>query len=622
MTATVSEHILRRLREWGVDHVFGCPGDGVHALLAACDRIEDAPRLVRSPHARTSAFQAVGHARFGGRPGVCAAASGPDAIHLLGGLYDAKLDRVPVLAIVGRPRTERDGPHRPAPDPDALFRDVASEFLETVTAPQDLPDVLDRALRTACARRCPVVVVVPEDVQELDWPEAPESAEPPAGSGAAAVGPCGDERPAALSAEALERAAEILNSGDKVAILVGQAAAGAGAEVRRIAELLGAGVAKEPAAKDVVGDELPYVTGVVGPLGTRPSYELMRDCDTLLTIGSSFTHPGFLPEPGGRVRSVRIDVEPAQGRTARPSRRSPDDPPGFPHGPHEPHEPHDVELVADVRETLDRLIPTIRSGERGREWLATVCDNVRRWQEVLDRRSRLSADPINPEQVARVLDALLPPDAMITCDAGPLTGWYARHLTLRTGMRGALSDGLAATGCAVPYAIGAKFAHPDRPAIALVDDGAMRLDGLAELITAARDRDLWQDPRLVVAVWNDRGLDRGALDAHGEPPAVPSQRSPDVPYAEFARSLGLTGVRVETPEEVEAGWRTALAADGPAVVEFLTDPTVPPVPAHATWEQLGAAAAAVLKGEPDAGSVVRHAFKAKMQEFLPGPEAG
>ncbi|MEU4874540.1 thiamine pyrophosphate-binding protein [Streptomyces sp. NPDC021608] len=625
MTATVCEHILRRLREWGVDHVFGCPGDGVHALLAACDRTEDAPRLVRSSHVRTSAFQAVGHARFGGRPGVCAAASGPDAVQLLDGLYDAKLDRVPVLAIVGRPRTGRDGAHRPGADPEALFRDVASKFLETVTAPQDLPDVLDRALRTACVRRCPVVVVVPEDVQELDWPEPPEPLGPPehprapAGPGAAATGP-GRDVTTAAPAQQLERAAEILNSGDKVAILVGPGAAGASAEVRRIAGLLGAGVAEELPAKDVVGDELPYVTGVVGPMGTRPAYELLRDCDTLLTIGSSSGHPRFLPEPGGRVRSVRVDVDPDPAGAACPS----------PHEPHESCEPHDVELVGDVRETLELLMPAIRSGERGREWFTTVCDNVRRWEDVLERRSRLSADPINPEQVARALDPQLPPDVMVTCDPGPLTGWYARHLTLRPGMRGAVSAGLAATGCALPYAIGAKSAHPDRPAIALVDDGAMGPDGLAELVTVARCRDRWQDPRLVVAVWNDRRLPRHAQDAQDpqaapdsqdEPSSAASQRSPEASYAEFARSLGLTGVRVETPEEVEAGWRTALAADGPAVVEFLTDPSVPPVPAHATWEQLGAAAAAVLKGEPDAGAVARHAFKAKMQEFLPGPEA-
>lgn len=635
MAATVAEHLVRRLREWGVEHVFGCPGDGVHALLDACDGADRAPRLVRSPHARSSAFQAVGDARFGGRPGVCAAASGPDAVHLLDGLSAAKPDRVPVLAVVGHRRTDRNGPQRPEADPHTdpytLFRDVAPDFLETVTAPQDLADVLDRALRTAYARRCPVVVVVPEDVMELDCPEPPEPPEfprPPAGLGAAPNGPGRDGRTASPSAEALERAAEILNSGDKVAILVGRGAAGAGEEVRRIAGLLGAGVAEELPGKGVVSDELPYVTGPVGPLGTRPSYELMRDCDTVLAIGSSVTHPRFLPDLGGHVRSIRIDVEPTPDGTACPpdpssrhvsqtsqaSGHVSSGSPGTPDSPDEPDqpcesgepEPYDVELVADVRETLNRLIPAIRSGERGREWLDTVCDNVRRWEEVLDRRARLSADPVNPELVARLLDPLLPPDAMLTCEPGALAAWYARHLTLRPGMHGALSTGSGAKGCAVPYAIGAKFARPDRPAIALVDDAAMRLDGLEELSAVARHRHLWQDPRLVVAVWNDHGPDRGAGPG----------------YAEFARSLGLTGVRVETPEEVEAGWRTALAADGPAVVEFLTDPSVPPVPAHATWEQLGAAAAAVLKGEPDAGSVARHAFKAKMQEFLPGPEAG
>lgn len=594
MSVKVSDHVLQRLREWGVEEVFGYPGDGINGLLAAWGRAGDEPRFVQSRHEEMSAFQAVGYAKFSGRLGVCVATSGPGAIHLLNGLYDAKLDHVPVLAIVGQThRSAMGGSYQQEVDLHTLFKDVASEFVETVTVPEQLPNVLDRAIRTACARRCPTAVIIPGDVQELAY-EAPTHGFRMVPSSLGLSG--GTTIP---SQESLRSAADILNSGDKVAILIGQGAAGARTEVERIAELLGAGVAKALLGKDALSDELPYVTGSIGLLGTRPSYELMRDCDTLLTIGSSFPYTQFLPE-FGKARGVQIDSDPRMIGMRYP---------------------YEVNLVGDARETLRRLIPMIRGEERGREWFETVCDNVRRWDDVLDRRARLSADPINPEYVARTLSPLLPPDAIVTSDSGSVANWYARHLTLRPGMRGSLSGTLATMGCGVPYAIGAKFAHPDRPVIALVGDGAMQMNGLAELITAAKYRDRWPDPRLIVAVWNNRDLNQVTWEMRamgGAPSFLPSQELPDVQYAAFARSLGLTGVRVETPQDVEQGWRTALEADGPAVVEFLTDPAVPPVPPHATWEQIEATVASALKGDADGGSMIKQGFRAKVQEFLPG----
>ncbi|MFD9392408.1 thiamine pyrophosphate-requiring protein [Streptomyces sp. NPDC060000] len=596
MSTKVSDHVLHRLRAWGVEQVFGYPGDGINGLLAAWGRAGDQPRFIQARHEEMSAFQAVGYAKFSGRLGVCVATSGPGAIHLLNGLYDAKLDHVPVLAIVGQThRTAMGGSYQQEVDLHSLFKDVASEFVETVTVPEQLPNVLDRAIRTAYARRCPTAVIIPGDVQELVY-EAPthEFKMVPSSLGLS-------DWTTVPSEEPLRRAAEILNSGDKVAILAGQGAAGARAEVERIAELLGAGVAKALLGKDVLSDELPYVTGSIGLLGTRPSYELMRDCDTLLTIGSSFPYAQFLPE-SGKARGVQIDIDPHMVGMRYP---------------------YEVNLVGDAGETLRRLIPMIRGEERGREWFDTVCDNVRRWDDVLERRARLSADPINPEYVAHTLDPLLPPDAIVTSDSGSVANWYARHLTMRPGMRASLSGTLASMGCGVPYAIGAKFAHPDRPVIALVGDGAMQMNGLAELITAAKYKDRWLDPRLVVAVWNNRDLNQVTWEMRamgGAPSFLPSQELPDVQYAAFARSLGLTGVRVETPEDVEAGWRAALEADGPAVVEFLTDPAVPPIPPHATWEQMEATAASVLRGDADRGSMIRQGFRAKVQEFLPGRE--
>ncbi|MEU6321399.1 thiamine pyrophosphate-requiring protein [Streptomyces sp. NPDC047009] len=593
MSPKVADHILQRLREWGVEQVFGYPGDGINGLLAAWGRAEDHPRFVQARHEEMAAFQAVGYAKFGGRLGVCAATSGPGAIHLLNGLYDAKLDHVPVLAIVGQThRTAMGGSYQQEVDLHTLFKDVASDFVETVNVPEQLPNVLDRAIRTAYARRAPTAVIIPGDVQELDYsPPTHEFKMVPSSldrSGWTAM----------PTQDSLERAAEVLNSGDKPAILIGQGAAGARTQVQRVAELLGAGVAKALLGKDALSDELPYVTGSIGLLGTRPSYELMRDCDTLLTIGSSFPYTQFLPE-FGKARGVQIDIDPHMVGMRYP---------------------YEVNLVGDAKATLEQLIPLL-DAHRGREWYDTVCANVRRWHEVMERRSQLSADPINPEYVAWALDPLVPGDAIVTSDSGSVANWYARHLTMRPGMRGSLSGTLATMGCGVPYAIGAKFAHPDRPVIALVGDGAMQMNGLAELITAAKYQDRWSDPRLVVGVWNNHDLNQVTWEMRameGSPSFLPSQELPDVQYAAFARSLGLTGVRVEKPGDVEAGWRAGLEADGPAVIEFLTDPAVPPIPPHATWEQMEATAASILKGDADRGPMVRQGFKAKVQEFLPG----
>ncbi|MFG2264049.1 thiamine pyrophosphate-requiring protein [Streptomyces sp. NPDC048720] len=594
MSSKVSDHILERLRAWGVEQVFGYPGDGINGLLAAWGRAEDRPRFIQSRHEEMSAFEAVGYAKFSGRIGVCAATSGPGAIHLLNGLYDAKLDHVPVLAIVGQTdRTAIGGSYQQEVDLHTLYKDVASEFVETVMVPEQLPNVLDRAIRTAYARRCPTAIIIPGDVQELDYsPPTHEFKMVPSSLGMS-------DYTSTPTDDALRRAADVLNAGDKPAILIGQGAAGAVAEVREIAELLGAGVAKALLGKDVLSDELPYVTGPIGLLGSRPSYELMRDCDTLLTIGSSFPYTQFMPE-FGKARGVQIDIDPHMVGMRYP---------------------YEVNLVGDARATLRRLIPLLETDRGGREWHDTVCDNVKRWHDTMERRAGLTADPINPEYVARALDPLLPDDVILTSDSGSVANWYARHITMRPGMRGSLSGTLATMGPGVPYAIGAKFAHPDRPVVALVGDGAMQMNGLAEMITAAKYRDRWSDPRLVVGVWNNRDLNQVTWEMRameGSPSFLPSQELPDVQYAAFARTLGLTGIRVEKPEEVESAWRAALEADGPAVVEFVTDPAVPPIPPHASWEQMEATAKSILKGDADRGSMIKRGLKAKVQEFLPG----
>jgi pyruvate dehydrogenase (quinone) len=593
MSMKVSDYVLARLREWGVEHVFAYAGDGINGLLAAWGRADNEPMFVQARHEEMAAFEAVGYAKFSGKVGVCAATSGPGAIHLLNGLYDAKLDHVPVVAIVGQTnRSAMGGSYQQEVDLLSLYKDVAGAYCEMVTVPEQLPNVLDRALRIAYSERTVTAVIIPADVQELEY-SAPSHAfkmvPSSLGMPASAAVPAPDE---------LERAAELLNAGGKVAMLVGQGARGARTEVEQVADVLGAGVAKALLGKDVLSDELPYVTGSIGLLGTRPSYEMMRDCDTLLVVGSSFPYTQFLPE-FDQARAVQIDVDPAMVGLRYP---------------------FEVNLVGDARETLRRLLPMLeRKSDRG--WRETVEENAARWWEVMQRRAAVEADPINPEYVVHALDALLPDDVIIAADSGSSANWYARHLRMRGSMRGSLSGTLATMGPGVPYVIGAKFAHPDRPAIALVGDGAMQMNGMAELITVAKYWERWQDRRLIVAVLNNQDLNQVTWEMRameGSPQFEPSQSIPDVRYADFARSLGLEGTRVEKPEQVEPAWRQALAADRPFVIDFRTDPAVPPIPPHATLDQIEAAASSVIHGDSDRGGMIRQGVKAKIQEFLPG----
>ncbi|MEH0416941.1 thiamine pyrophosphate-requiring protein [Streptomyces sp. B21-083] len=593
MSMKVSDHILERLRAWEVEHVFAYPGDGINGLLAAWGRADNKPQFIQARHEEMAAFEAVGYAKFSGKVGVCAATSGPGAIHLLNGLYDAKLDHVPVVAIVGQTnRSAMGGSYQQEIDLLSLYKDVASDFCEMVTVPEQLPNVLDRAMRTAMARRSVTAVIIPADVQELDYSA-------PAHAFKMVPSSLGMSQYAPIPADPdIERAAELLNAGEKVAVLIGQGARGARPEVMEVAERLGAGVAKALLGKDALDDELPYVTGSIGLLGTRPSYELMQDCDTLLVIGSSFPYTQFLPE-FGQARAVQIDIDPHMVGLRYP---------------------FEINLVGDARETLRRLLPRLEPA-RNDGWRKTIEKNTARWWEVMERRAAVDADPINPEYVVHTLNGLLPENVILAADSGSAANWYARHLRLRGGMRGSLSGTLATMGPGVPYVIGAKFAHGDRPAIALVGDGAMQMNGLAELITIAKYWEQWADPRLVVAVLNNQDLNQVTWEMRamsGAPQFLPSQSLPDVAYADFARSLGLGGTRVEKPQDVQTAWETALAADRPFVLDFRTDPAVPPIPPHASLDQIEAAAASVLKGDSDRTAMIRQGFKAKVQEMLPG----
>jgi pyruvate dehydrogenase (quinone) len=597
MSQTVADHVLARLRDWGVQHVFGYAGDGINGLLAAWQKADNKPPFVQARHEEMAAFQAVGYAKFSGRVGVCAATSGPGAIHLLNGLYDAKLDHVPVVAIVGQTaRSAMGGAYQQEVDLLSLYKDVASQFCQMVTVPEQLPNVLDRAFRIAASQRTVTAVIIPSDVQELEYSApAHEFKMVPSSLDHSRSRPVPD--PADL-----QRAADVLNAGSRVALLVGQGARGAVAEVTAIADRLAAGVAKALLGKDVLPDELPWVTGSIGLLGSRPSYELMTDCDTLLVVGSNFPYTQFLPpftDGKPSVRAVQIDVDPTMVGLRYP---------------------FEVNLVGDAAATLQGLLPMLAE-KTDRSWRDTVERNVARWWQVMDRRATVPADPINPEHVFAQLSPRLPENAMICADSGSGTNWYARHVKMRAGMRGTLSGTLATMGCGVPYAIGAKFAHPDRPAYALVGDGAMQMNGINELITIAKYWQTWSDPRLVVAVLHNDDLNQVTWELRamgGSPEFLPSQQLPDFPYAGYARGLGLHGIVAGKPDQVEAAWDEAMAADRPCVVEFLTDPAVPPIPPHATWDQLEKALESVVRGDADRVDVIKEGIMTKVQDFLPG----
>jgi pyruvate dehydrogenase (quinone) len=589
---TVADYLLERLRAWGVDKVFAFPGDGINGILAAWGRADNDPKFIQSRHEEMSAFEAVGYAKFTGRLGVCMATSGPGAIHLLNGLYDAKLDHVPVVAIVGQTsRSAMGGSYQQEVDLLSLFKDVASEYVQMVTVPEQLPNVLDRAIRVAMTERAPTAIIIPSDVQELEY-QAPSHAFKMVPSS------IGLDWPTAVPGdEAIGRAADLLNEGSKVAILAGSGARHARAELEQVAELLGAGVAKPLLGKDVLSDELPYVTGSIGLLGTRPSYELMQDCDTLLTVGSSFPYTQFLPA-FDQARAVQIDID---GKYI-----------GMRY-------PYEVNLVGDAAATLRALIPRLRR-KTDRGWREEIEAKVARWWEVMAAEAMVEADPINPMRLFHELSARLPEDAIVTADSGSSANWYARQLKFRGRIRGSLSGNLATMGPGVPYGIGAKFGNPDRPVIVFAGDGAMQMNGLAELITIKHYWQEWADPRLVVAVLHNDDLNQVTWEMRameGAPKFTQSQTLPDVDYASFASSLGLLGIAVDKPDQLGPAWDRALAADRPALLDVRVDPSIPPIPPHATFEQAKDAALAMLKGDENRWDVVKEGIKTKVQEFLP-----
>jgi pyruvate dehydrogenase (quinone) len=594
MARTVGDFLWERLYQWGVRRVFGYPGDGINGLLGGLNRFgTDKIQFIQVRHEEMAAFMASAYAKFTGELGVCIATSGPGASHLITGLYDARLDHMPVLAIAGQQaRTALGGHYQQEVDLISMFKDVAGAYVQMATMPSQVRHLVDRSVRIALGERAVTALVFPNDMQEEAYQD------PPAKHGTVHSG-VGYKDPRMVPYdEDLRRAAEVLNGGKKVAILVGAGALHATDEVIAVAEKLGAGVAKALLGKAAVPDDLPFVTGSVGLLGTEPSYEMIMNCDTLLVVGSGFPYSEFLPAEG-KARGVQIDLKPGMLSLRYPM---------------------EVNLRGDSVETLRALLPLLEDKADG-SWRQQIEKNVAGWWRKLEDRAMQSADPVNPQRVVWELSPRLPERAIITSDSGSCANWYARDLRIRRGMMASLSGGLASMGAAVPYAIAAKFAHPDRPVIALVGDGAMQMNNMAELITVAKYWKEWTNPHWVVCVFNNQDLNQVTWEQrviNGDPKFNATQQIPDVPYHRFAELIGLRGLYVESPDRLAGAWEEALSSDRPVVLEVKTDPNVPPLPPHITLAQAKAFTSTLLKGDPEEGSVLVHTAKEVLSSILPG----
>lgn len=590
MSKTVGDFFVERLYDWGVRTIFGYPGDGINGVLGALNRSKKKIAFVQVRHEEMAAFMASAHAKFTGEPGVCLSTGGPGAAHMVTGLYDAKLDHMPVLAICGQaPRTARGAHYTQELNLDRLFQDVA-DYVYEAEVPSQVRHLVDRAMRTVLGRNGIGVLILPGDLQELPYED------PPRKHGSIQSG-IGYAKPRVVPHDIdLRRAAEVLNAGKKVAILAGAGALSATDEVIAVAERLQAGAAKALLGKAALPDDLPWVTGSIGILGTKASWDLMTHCDTLLMIGTGFPYAEFLPEEG-KARAVQIDIDPTMLSIRYPA---------------------EVNLHGDSAETLRLLLPLLE--QKDGDWRRHVEGEVRDSWKLLENRALQPAHPLNPQRVAWELSPRLPADAIVTSDSGSCANWYARDLRVQRGQMYSLSGGLASMGAAVPYAIAAKFAHPGRPVIAMVGDGAMQMNNMAELITVAKYWRLWKDPRWIVCVFNNGDLNQVTWEQRvmeGDPKFDATQQIPDVPYHKFGELIGLRGIYCDNPEEVATAWREALSADRPVVLEFKTDPEVPPLPSHITLEQAKSFMETIVKGDPKEGSMLAGVARQVLSGILP-----
>lgn len=583
---TVSDFIIDRLIDWDLHRFYGFPGDGIGGFDGALERAERTGkdfRYIRPAHEETAALMACAHAKFTGEVGVCISTSGPGAIHMMNGLYDAYSDNQPVVAIVGQQaRVALGSDFQQELNMERLFGDVA-EYVKTVTVPMQAQLVVDRAVRIAKAHRRPTVIILPADVQNLQMEEPDlEHFVSRTGVGHASTAIC-------PPAEEIERAAAVLNAGDKVAMIVGEGALGARREVVEVAERLGAGVITALLGKGAVDGAVPFHTQQLGLLGSKPSWELMQGCDTLLMVGTNYPYSEFLPATG-QARGVQIDLAPRHLSLRYPM---------------------EVNLWGDAQATLAALLPHLERAE-DRSWQQSAIDGMSAWREVLARQALVKADPINPRLVFHVLDQKLPDDAIITADAGTTADWYGHHISLGPNQMGNLSGRLATMLAAMPYAVAAKFAFPERPVVATIGDGAFQMLGMNDLITVKRHWPEWENPTFIVLVLHNDDLNQVSWEMReaGDPRYDTSQLVEDVDYAGYARLLGLHGIRVDDPNRVEEAWDEAFAADRPVLLDVVVDKNVPPLPPHIDFEQAKGVAQALLRGDPDGAKVAVNSARA------------
>ncbi len=588
----VSDFLLARLVEWGFYRVYGYPGDGINGIMGAFDRIGDKLTFVQVRHEEMAAFMACAHAKFTGEVGICLATSGPGAIHLLNGLYDAKMDHTPVVAIVGQAATAAlGGSYQQEVDLQVLMQDV-SEYVYTVTNPAAMRHVIDRAVRTAAAFRAVTCIIVPKDVQEE--PAVPN----PPHKHNMIPSSVGYSAPIVVPTSAdLQRAADLLNAGNRVAMLVGQGAANATDEVLAVADRLGAGIAKALLGKYVVPDDLPYVTGTLGLLGTRPSSDMMNDCDTLLMVGTCYPYSEFLPKEGV-ARGIQIDIDARNVGLRFPT---------------------EVNLIGDSALTLAALLPLLKP-KTETVWREKIAKGLEAWYADEKARSFVTGDRINPQRVVWELNERLPDDAIVTGDAGTATNWFARNIRMRRGMKSSLSGSLATMGSAVPYAISAKFAFPERVVVACTGDGAMQMNGNAAMLTVVTYWKEWSDPRLIFLVLNNSDLNQVTWEMRiesGDPKFEASQSLPHFNYAEYADQIGLHGIRVERTEDIGNAWDDALSSKRPVIFDAVVDADISQLPPHITLEQAHNMFSAMAKGDPDRGGVIKESIKEVLAGLLP-----
>ena len=591
MTMNVSEFVWHRLHEWGLKRVYGYPGDGVGGLDVALEGAKEFMEYVQVRHEEMAAFMASAHAKFTGQVGLCYATSGPGAIHLLNGLYDAKMDHVPVVAIVGQQARSALGAHyQQEVDLQSLYKDVAADFVAMASVPTQVRHLIDRAVRIASTKRTVTCVILPNDLQGLSYED------PPLVHGTTHTG-VGYAGPALLPTDSLLReAAAVLNAGSKVAILAGAGALSATDEVIAVAERLQAGVAKALLGKAAVPDDLSFVTGSLGLLGTKPSWDMMKGCDTFLMVGSAFPYSEFLPKPGD-ARGVQIDIDGTMLSLRYPM---------------------EVNMVGDSATTLRALLPLLEQ-KKADDWRQGIEKDVAAWWKMLEDRAMQSADPINPQRVFWELSPRLPDNCIMTGDSGSVANWYARDIKMRRGMKGSLSGSLASLGAATPYALAAKMAFPERTVIAFIGDGAMQMNGLNVMITISKYWKDWSNPHLIVMVLNNRDLNQVTWEERvqlGVGKTESTQSIPDFAYDKYAELLGLKGMVVRDPEQLGAAWAEALAADRPVVLNIYTDPNVPPLPPHISLKDAKNFMTMTLS-EPELGSVLKNSAKEVLATILP-----